>query len=340
MPAIPLPYYTLTVLLLLLLKILFSRHAEYRNAAIFLSGCATLILLSALRWTFDAVILRQLQSLAAIALPPLAWYCFASLTRQRGGPKHAAYWLAPASALIVNLAAPAMTDVALMFLFIGYGSALIKISHQGVDTFIFSRLSDANITASMAFFAGCFLCFSGGIDFAIAIDFHFFEGVQAPILVALSQTLLLPFIGMAIVFKGQMAPPLKVLSDQKDAVSEHNDEDLAALYHHIEKTLLEDNLFLDPDITLSLIGKASGIAPRQLSRAVNQISGCNVSQWVNGFRVRHAQALLRNTRFPVTQIMLDSGFSTKSHFNKEFARLSGSTPTDFRRLAGENPVPD
>lgn len=192
----------------------------------------------------------------------------------------------------------------------------------------------------MAYFAGCFLCFSGGIDFAIAVDFHFFEGVQAPILVALSQMLLLPFIGIAILFNGKMAPPLKELSDRKDAVPERNDEELAALYHHIEKTLLEDNLFLDPDITLSRIGEASGVAPRQISRAVNQICGCNVSQWVNGFRVRHAQALLRNTRFPVTQVMLDSGFSTKSHFNKEFARFSGSTPTDYRRFAGENPVPD
>ncbi len=340
MPVIPLPFYTLTVLLLLLLKILYSRHAEYRNAAIFLSGCAILALLSALRWTFDTVILRQLQSQAAIVLPPLAWYCFTSLTRQRGGPKYAAYWLAPVLVLIVNLAVPAMTDAALMLLFIGYGSALIIISRQGVDSFIFSRLSDANIAASMALFAGCFLCFSGLVDLAIAADFRFFGGMQAPILVALSQTLLLPFIGMAVVFKGKVAPPPKMPDAQKEAVQEHNDEELTALYHHIEKPLLEDKLFLDPDITLSLIGKASGIAPRQLSRAINQICGCNVSQWVNGFRVRHAQALLRNTGVPVTQIMLDSGFSTKSHFNKEFARLSGSTPTDFRRLAGENPVPD
>lgn len=337
MPAIPLPFYTLTVLFLLLLKILLSRHAAYRNVAIFLSGCAILVLLSALRWTFDAIILRQLQSLAAIALPPLAWYCF---NGQRAGRKHAAHWLAPVLALTVNLAAPAMTDAALMLLFIGYGSTLIKISRQGVDTFVFSRISDANTAASMTFFAGCFLCFSGAVDLAIAVDFRFFEGAQAPILVALSQTLLLPFIGIAIVFNGKIAPPPEVLSAQKDPAAEHNDEELTAAYHRIEKALLEGKLFLDPDITLSLIGEASGIAPRQLSRAVNQICGCNVSQWVNGFRVRHAQKLLRNTSAPVTQIMLDSGFSTKSHFNKEFARFSGSTPTDYRRLAGENLVPD
>ncbi|WP_232012257.1 helix-turn-helix domain-containing protein [Cedecea lapagei] len=233
-----------------------------------------------------------------------------------------------------------MTDAALMLLFMGYGSTLIKISRQGVDTFIFSRINDANAATSMTFFAGCFLCFSGAVDLAIAVDFRFFEGAQAPILVALSQTLLLPFIGIAIVFNGKIAPPAEVLSAQQDAAPGHNDEELTAAYHHIEKTLLEGKLFLDHDITLSLIGKASGIAPRQLSRAVNQICGCNVSQWVNGFRVRHAQALLRNTSIPVTQIMLDSGFSTKSHFNKEFARFSGSTPTDYRRLADENLVPD
>jgi AraC-like DNA-binding protein len=68
-----------------------------------------------------------------------------------------------------------------------------------------------------------------------------------------------------------------------------------------------------------------------VSRAVNRCHGVSVSQYVNGFRVKEAQRLLRDTEESVVQIALEAGFMTKSNFNREFLRVSGQSPTDWRR---------
>ncbi len=340
MPAIPFPFLTFSLVLILLLKIVFTRPSGYRGAAIFIGGCAVLLLVCALRWELDARVLRQLQSLIAIAIPPLAWRCFVDLTGQSKRQKLTAFVLPPTTVLLLNLVAPAATDLLLMLLFVGYGCALIGTSRLGADAFIFTRLSDARSISLMAFFAGGFLCFSGLTDLAIAIDFRFYQGHHAPFLVALSQAILLPFIGLAIVYSGAKTPRESTADVPQTRETDSSNEVLSALCQHVETLVSEQQLFLNPDLTLNSLARKAGIPARQISRAVNQTRGCNVSQWVNGFRVSYAQQRLVNSDTPVTQIMLDSGFATKSNFNKEFARLSGMSPTDYRHEAAGKLMPD
>lgn len=107
MLAIPFPWFTLYILLILLFKVCRQRPAGYRNSAIFIAGCSLLVLMSALRWQFDLILLRQLQSVIAITLPPLAWHCFACFTGQRLQQKVAIFVGPPILALVLNLTASA-----------------------------------------------------------------------------------------------------------------------------------------------------------------------------------------------------------------------------------------
>lgn len=338
MPAIPFPWYTFSILLILLLKVILQRPAGYRSSATFIAGCSLLVLMSALRWQFDLRLLRQLQSIVAIVLPPLAWHCFASFTEQSPRQKIAAFVVVPALALALNLIAPTITDTVLMLLYIGYGSALIRTAKQGGDRFIFSRLSDSGPTALLAFISGVFLCFSGLTDLAIALDFYFYHGQQAPQLVAISQAILLPFICFAIVCSSRS--PLPEESPTTSPTNNHESEEYAATYQRVETLISEQQLFLNPDLTLNTLARKAGIPTRQISKAVNLTRGCNVSQWINGFRILYAQQRLRTTSQPVIEVMLEAGFATKSNFHREFMRISGMSPTDYRRAAAENPEPD
>jgi len=337
MPAVPLPFFTFAILLILLTKVCLQRASGYRSTATFIAGCALLVLMSALRWQFDAPLLRQIQSLIAIALPALAWRCFARLTGRSGKRGLAISIFPPAMALGLNLAAPGITDAVLMVLYIGYGGALIGKAYQGPDAFIFTRLNDARPAALMAFLAGSFLCFSGLTDLAIAVDFSLYQGQQAPQLVALSQAILLPFICLAIVYNGKSVPP-----DESTPAVETQDksEELALLCQRVEARICEQSLYLSPDLTLNTLARKMGIPARQISQAVNQSRGCNVSQWINRFRIHHAQRLLLASNAPVTEIMLEAGFATKSNFNREFTRISGMSPTDFRHFAEGVLTPD
>lgn len=97
-------------------------------------------------------------------------------------------------------------------------------------------------------------------------------------------------------------------------------------------------LYLDPDLTLARMARMLGVPAKVLSAAVNQASGGNVSRYVNGWRItRAAELWARGT--PVTSAMLESGFATKSNFNREFQRIKGCTPSQWRDRAAAHSRP-
>ena len=103
-------------------------------------------------------------------------------------------------------------------------------------------------------------------------------------------------------------------------------------------TLLEGRrLCLDPELTLARLARALHVPVKQLSAAINRSTGGNVSRHVNGYRIREACRALE-AGASVTEAMLASGFNTKSNFNREFRRVTGRTPSAWRRIgAGGKP---
>jgi AraC-like DNA-binding protein len=100
----------------------------------------------------------------------------------------------------------------------------------------------------------------------------------------------------------------------------------------LDKLLSEEAIYLDADLTLERLARRLLVPTKQLSAAINRTSGDNVSRYVNAFRIRHACDLLK-AGAAVTTAMLESGFNTKSNFNREFLRVKGSSPSAW--LAGE-----
>ncbi len=111
------------------------------------------------------------------------------------------------------------------------------------------------------------------------------------------------------------------------AASNAEDKDLFKL---IQDKVLAQDLYLDPNLNLAKLARKVGTPTRQVSRQINQKTGLNVSQYINGFRIRQACELLSQTDKPVTQIMYDAGFQTKSNFNREFLRLTKLSPSQWR----------
>ena len=330
MPAIPFPLFTLSLLLILLLKVCLQRPAGFKHTAAFISALLPLLLLSTLRWELSSIPIRHLQPAVAMLLPPLTWYFFHLTAKPSSIIKHAVLLF---SALIIHLTRPETTDIIITLLYIGYGFALIYYARHGADGFIFSPISETPVIARLALVAGTFLCFSGLTDIAVAIDFSLFSGRHAPTMIAASQALLFPVIGYAIIRREKVSITLPQVVVQK------NDSDLAESVRKIESPLIAGRLYLNPDLTLNLLARKTAIPARQISNAINQQYGCNISQWINGFRIRHAQQLLLETNSSITNIMLDSGFSTKSNFNREFMRISGISPSQYRRQYEEAPKP-
>jgi AraC-like DNA-binding protein len=114
------------------------------------------------------------------------------------------------------------------------------------------------------------------------------------------------------------------------------DTDLAsALFQRWEALVKTENLHKQEfGITLPQAAKKLQVPARQLSNAINQLYGKSFSVHLNDLRIQEAQRLLvQHPEMSVIDVMQESGFSSKSNFNKEFLRVTKVAPTAFREAA-------
>ena len=361
MPSIPLPYVLALLLAVLLVRLLLAGDRDQRlvwhhPASLALTVCVALVLATGLHWSTGLWIDGQwpvalARQLLASALPPLVWISFCKLTIPAPGN----LWRHGAGPVLVLLLAITggpqlwLTDPVLGGLAIGYGLAILGKTTGSSDRLLSVRLESAGQTRLAARLAGAFLCGAGLVDILISLDFGLYQGSHAAAIVATSHMLLVPLVAITIAVIGrstpvpetgaepEIPPEVKIPDTKPDAITADSgdpDHDVRIL-EQIEQAMHERRLHHDPDLTLDRLARRIGIPTRQISGAVNRRLGRNVSQLVNDYRIADAMALLRSTDLPVTTVMLECGFQTKSNFNREFSRVTGTTPTRYRQQSGQ-----
>ena len=72
---------------------------------------------------------------------------------------------------------------------------------------------------------------------------------------------------------------------------------------------------------------------KELSQVINQGSGLNFFDFINSYRCEEVKSIMADADPKVTimEIVYEAGFNFKSSFNKEFKKLNGITPTEFKR---------
>lgn len=329
MPAIPLPFVIALLLAVLLLRLALLRERALRPAIGFVAACAVVAAIVGARWTFDWPFVRFLQPVLASGLPPIAWLCFTA----GQGRRRWLHFLLPAFILILSALWPVWrspVDLVLALLYLGYGIALLRLALAGADSFVTTRLSDVAGAQKATLSAGALLLSSAFVDLLIAADFGFYRGAHAEAIVTAGNLFILPVLAYAVAVIGRSMPAEDGAEIARPVVSTEED---ARVIEAVDRLMQEKQLFRDPDLTLNRIARRAGIPARQISAAVNRLQGRNVSQLVNGYRIEAAKRLLSQTDMPVTTVMFEAGFQTKSNFNREFLRMAGCSPSDFRRSA-------
>ncbi|MDK3020784.1 helix-turn-helix domain-containing protein [Pseudodonghicola flavimaris] len=100
----------------------------------------------------------------------------------------------------------------------------------------------------------------------------------------------------------------------------------AAILTRLDSLLTRETPHLDPNLTLMRLARRLRLPEKRLSAAVNAATGENVSHYVNAWRI-HAACAGLGRGLSVTEAMLESGFNTKSNFNREFCRAMGTIPS-------------
>lgn len=340
---VPLPFVAALLLFILLVAMLRAQDSTWRNLPflILIGLCALQSVVVGLRWGYDIAALRYLLPVLAAGLPPLAYAGFRSLIHTHGpvpafsGRIGGHIWfaaVAPAIVAALLAVAPGMVDIVLILLFVGYAVALLDLGRSGPDGLDEARLDGALAAHRALIVAAVSLCLSACFDLAIRLDFEWTNGASAALIVANGNLLGLFLIGLTALVASRAQAPAVLLPDRdEEAAHETQDRDILA---RIDRLLAHDGLFRDENLTLTRLARRAGIPARQISAAVNRLTGGNVSRHINNYRIAEACRLLRDTDMPVTTAMFESGFQTKSNFNREFRRVTSLTPARWRAESG------
>ena len=78
---------------------------------------------------------------------------------------------------------------------------------------------------------------------------------------------------------------------------------------------------------------AAGCSTSVLERRMRRVFGLAPTQFVLRTRIDHARTLLTGTTTPLAEIAAACGFHDQPAFTRQFARLAGETPGQYRRRA-------
>ena len=111
------------------------------------------------------------------------------------------------------------------------------------------------------------------------------------------------------------------------------DESLKVNYiSALEQKMQEEKLYLDPLISLDRISKLLKIPSKHLSQIINEKYKSNFNDYINSLRVEKASELLINESDKnILEIAYEVGFNSKTTFNTAFKKITGKTPSDFRK---------
>lgn len=84
-------------------------------------------------------------------------------------------------------------------------------------------------------------------------------------------------------------------------------------------------------ISLECIGKTVGLSPGHFARKFHNSVGESLGRFINRRRISASLMILRVGDKSLSQVALDLGFSSQSHFTRLFSGLTGRTPASFRR---------
>ncbi len=334
---IPLPFVETLFLLTLLLQMHRRSEDGLRDHPLFallIAAYALQSVLIGLRWGYGISAVLPLQAVLATAIATLAFLSFNDLASEGSIFRKWTTWLhslPTATVVLLRIFWPEPVGLFIILVFLGYGAALTGLCLAGPDGLVSSRLDGALRSYRSLQLTAAAVLMSAVADIAISLDFSWSDGSHAGEVVAVGNVLALLALGAA----ASVASSGATVHDRGEteptsAIAGSAPEDLAATAAAVDALMQAKALYRDTELNLGRLARKLNCPARSVSIAINRVHGVSVSQYVNNFRIAEACRLLSETDAPVTSIMFDAGFLSKSNFNREFLRITGTSPTLWR----------
>ncbi len=338
MLSVPLPFVVALFLVLLIVQIWRAGDDAPPNRPflLLLAVCAVQSMLIGIRWAYGIEAVRYILPVIAAALPALVYASFGGLAEERGRAGMWPHALPAGIAVLLVAFWPAPIDLFIVAVALGYAAALMRLAGSGPDALGHVRLEGAVPAYRALRCAAAALFAYAMVDLIVILDFEWTRGAHAVTVIGTANLLSLLVLGLAATVAGRTRPPaepMEPVAATSTGDIKADDDEAGEVVAKIEDLMRTQELYRDVNLNLNRLARKAGLPSRSISVAINRIRAENVSQFINGYRIAEACRLLTETDQPVTKIMFDVGFQTKSNFNREFRRVTAMNPRAWREKA-------
>lgn len=100
----------------------------------------------------------------------------------------------------------------------------------------------------------------------------------------------------------------------------------------IQQILVSQELFLIPSLSLKDLSQQVGLSERETSRLINKGLNLTFIDFINNYRIKRFKELAVNKEFKKLSLLgiaYESGFNSKSTFNRVFKKMEGKSPSAY-----------
>lgn len=99
------------------------------------------------------------------------------------------------------------------------------------------------------------------------------------------------------------------------------------------KRFVADN-YSNPELTLRIVADYVGLNEKYFSTKFTQKTGSTFRDYLTALRIEKAEYLLKRTDLKIYEVCGQIGYNNVEHFNRMFKRMTGISPSGYRRGNG------
>jgi len=101
----------------------------------------------------------------------------------------------------------------------------------------------------------------------------------------------------------------------------------------LKRAMEANQYYEDPELSLSSLAEKLNLPPHELSRIINTVFKKGFNDFINEYRVKEAARKMQDPAFDhitLLGIAFESGFNSKTTFNRIFKQMTGKSPTEYK----------
>jgi AraC-like DNA-binding protein len=128
--------------------------------------------------------------------------------------------------------------------------------------------------------------------------------------------------------------PAQVPPEKSNVYSRLAESDLKNYAEALNTLLQKERLYLHETLSLRILAQRLNIEPNLVSHVLNSVLHKSFYDYVNEFRIEEVKRKIEDPAYrhlKIVEVAYECGFNSKATFNRVFKKLTGKSPSDFRK---------